>query len=276
MTPAVAERVAARLGDVAGIVAVALGGSRARGDAQPDSDVDLGLYYAAAAALDVAALRALAIALDERHALLAVTAIGEWGPWINGGAWLTIDGQRIDWLYRDLGQVAVAIDECRAGRSRCYYQIGHPHGFHTHVYAAETYYCRPLHDRWGRLAALKAAATPYPPALRRQLVDEFLFEAGFALETSRKSAARGDVFHVTGNLFRAAAALVQVLYALNERYWMNEKGAVAAVDAFPRRPPAFAATVTAVLANPGATPGALGASLDRLAALVDAVRELAR
>ena len=276
MTPALAERVAERLRGVGGIVAVALGGSRARGDARPDSDIDLGLYYKAASSLDVAALRALAAELDDTHAPLAVTAIGEWGPWINGGAWLTIDGHRVDWLYRDVAQVAAAIEECRAGRSRCYYQIGHPHGFHTHVYLAETFYCRPLHDPEGQLAALKARTTLYPAALRRQVVDEFLFEAGFALETSRKSAARGDVFHVTGNLFRAAAALVQVLFAENERYWMNEKGAIHAIESFARRPAAFAETVRAVLAEPGTDPQALGASVARLAQLVDAVRELAR
>lgn len=37
--------MAEALGGVAGVVGVTLGGSRARGDAGPDSDVDLGVYY---------------------------------------------------------------------------------------------------------------------------------------------------------------------------------------------------------------------------------------
>ena len=40
-----AERVSARLGEKEGVVAVALVGSWARGEASPDSDVDLGIYY---------------------------------------------------------------------------------------------------------------------------------------------------------------------------------------------------------------------------------------
>lgn len=268
-----AASVAARLAEIDGVVAVALAGSWARGDAHADSDVDLGLYYRGARRPAVAALRRLAEELDDSRPL-AVTEFGEWGPWIDGGAWLTIDGRRVDWLYRDVDRVATAIAESRAGRSRCHYQIGHPHGFHTHMYLAETFYCRPLHDPDGALAALKASAVPYPPRLRRQLVDEFLFEAAFALDTSRTSAHRGDVLHVAGNLFRAAAALVQVVFALNERYVMNEKGALRTAEALPRQPLGFTEVIADVLARPGDTPEALLGSVDRLAALVTAVRDL--
>jgi hypothetical protein len=40
-----ARRIAARLGEIEGVVAVALGGSWARGEAHPGSDVDLGIRY---------------------------------------------------------------------------------------------------------------------------------------------------------------------------------------------------------------------------------------
>lgn len=39
------EHITARLAQLPGVVAVALGGSRARGEARPDSDWDFGLYY---------------------------------------------------------------------------------------------------------------------------------------------------------------------------------------------------------------------------------------
>jgi len=34
-----------------------------------------------------------------------VTAPGEWGPWVDGGGWLTVDGAAVDWIYRDLDRV---------------------------------------------------------------------------------------------------------------------------------------------------------------------------
>jgi predicted nucleotidyltransferase len=52
------SELADRLVGISGIVAVLLGGSRARGEHLPESDVDLGLYYRPS--LDIAALGALA------------------------------------------------------------------------------------------------------------------------------------------------------------------------------------------------------------------------
>ena len=108
MTP---EDIAARLIAVPGVRAVVLGGSRARGDAAADSDVDLGLYYDPARPPAREDLNALARELDDRHPSDAVTDFGEWGPWINGGAWLTIDGQRVDWLFKDLARTRRVVAE---------------------------------------------------------------------------------------------------------------------------------------------------------------------
>jgi len=268
-----AGRVAARLGQIDGVVAVVLGGSRARGQVHDDSDIDLGLYYRSGRRPALTALRALASELDDRHPPDAATDFGEWGPWINGGAWLLIDGHHVDWLYRDLDRVAHMIDECRAGRPTVDYQIGHPHGFHNHMYMGEVHYCRPLHDPSGGLAPLKALTTPYPPLLKRALIEKFLFEADFALMICEKLPARGDVFAAAGNLFRCVACLVQVLFALNETHFINEKGAVCTAAAFALRPDGFGATVSNVLARPG-TAATLQSSVHQLRHLVADVRAL--
>ena len=81
----------ARFGGVPGIRAIVLGGSRARGEATAQSDYDIGLYYEADNPIDVGRLAKAAMLLPGA-ASSSVTAIGEWGPWINGGAWLTVDG----------------------------------------------------------------------------------------------------------------------------------------------------------------------------------------
>jgi predicted nucleotidyltransferase len=269
-----AGRVAERLAEIEDVEAVLLGGSRARGEQHPDSDVDIGIYYRPERPLPVDALRRLARELDDRHLPDLVTRPGEWGPWINGGGWLRIEGHPVDWLYRDLDRVTRTIEECRTGFPTCHYQPGHPHGFHSHIYAGEVHYCELLYDPKNELADLKALTAVYPLPLKRALVKRFLWEAGFALDTSRKSAERGETFYVSGCLFRCAACLVQVLFALNERYFVNEKGSVRAVDSFLVRPNGFAETVSSVLAQPGDGSPRLTASVERLGELVEAVRGL--
>jgi hypothetical protein len=45
--------IANKIQRVSGVTAVVLGGSRARGTARPDSDIDLGIYYHAQQPLDL-------------------------------------------------------------------------------------------------------------------------------------------------------------------------------------------------------------------------------
>lgn len=268
-----ARFVAERLGKIDGIVAVVLGGSRARGTAAPDSDIDLGLYYDPNQAPSLSALQVLAQELDDRHAADLVTDYGEWGPWINGGGWLDIGGQRVDWLYRDLARVEHEIAECAAGRVGCYYQAGHPHGFYNHIYLGEIFYCQPLYQRDETLRRLKARANPYPPLLKQALIGA-LWEANFSLENARKPAARGDIPQVVGLLYRATAVMVQALFALNERYCINEKGAAAQVETFLLHPAGFYERIMSVLAAPGHTPNELARSVTQLEGILSEVRAL--
>jgi predicted nucleotidyltransferase len=266
--------VARRLAEIGGVVAVALGGSWARGEAHPDSDVDLGIYYRRDDLPNIEALSALARELDDRHPQDPVTDFGGWGPWINGGGWLVIEGRRVDWLYRDVDRVERTIEECREGRTAVHYQPGHPQGFHTHIYMGEVHHCRVLYDNGDRLGGLKRITRTYPPLLRRALISKGLWEAGFALDTALKPAARGDTFYVAGCLFRCAACLVQRLFALNETYVINEKGLVDAAASLPLRPDGFAETIHHVFSRPGDAPERLTASVQHLEKLRAATEKL--
>ena len=89
------------LKQVQGLKAIVLGGSYASGSQRPDSDIDIGLYYNEDQLLDIEHIRIIAAQLNNTPDPV-VTDIGGWGTWVNGGAWLTIQGQRVDFLYRDI------------------------------------------------------------------------------------------------------------------------------------------------------------------------------
>lgn len=273
-TEKLAGKIAKKLVSIDGVVAVTLGGSTARGAADTASDLDLGVYYRAEAKPNVDRFRELAKELDDDGAPLSVTGFGDWGPWINGGAWLKVDGTRVDWLYRELGHVVQTIGDCRAGRVGVDYQAGHPHGFHHHVYLGEVAECEVLQDPKGVLAGMKKLAADYPEPLSRALVQRWLWEAGFTLETVAKSPKRGDVAYVTGALYRCTAALVQIVYARNRRYFLNEKGSVAAAASMKHSPKKLEERVAGILGKTGTTPAQLARSVEAMEELLADVRKL--
>ncbi|MFC8538495.1 nucleotidyltransferase domain-containing protein [Streptomyces sp. NPDC057249] len=241
MTARVAE-MAARLTRVPGIRAVMLGGSRARGTHRPDSDWDLGVYYRGTP--DTAALSALASAFQGSP--VEVTGPGGWGPWVDAGGWLRVDGAQVDWILRDLDRVEAVWADCREGRYEVGIQPGHPLGFWSPAYPGEVALGRILSDPGGELAVLKRETAVYPEPLREALAGA-AWEAEFSVQGARKSAPAGDRLHVSLCLSRAFGILAQALHAHHRTWCLNEKGAIAATAALPGTPAGFADRVDAAL-----------------------------
>jgi hypothetical protein len=96
--PHAVSEVVDLLAKVRGVVAVVLGGSRAVGSVAAGADWDgadwdLGVYY-----------RRL-LDLDQLAVLVTIHPPGAWGRIMNGGAWLTVGGEKVDVLLRDLDVV---------------------------------------------------------------------------------------------------------------------------------------------------------------------------
>jgi predicted nucleotidyltransferase len=229
----VLERLTPALAAAPGVLAIALGGSRARGTATPSSDFDVGLYYREGAEPRAASVReAVRDLIDDPHSAV-VTEVGDWGPWIDGGAWLTVAGAKVDLLYRCADAVRDVIRACRAGYVSMNYQPGHPHGFSSAIWMGEAAICRPLHDPEGLLAELKAMTEPFPALLREALIRRFQWEVLFSVENAETAVGRGAQTHIAGCAYRALSCVVQVLFALNRRYFVNEKGALEEAADFP-------------------------------------------
>jgi predicted nucleotidyltransferase len=257
------------LAAIEGVRAVVLAGSHARGRARPDSDIDLGVFYSERAPFLIESVRKLADAVNDT-ATPVVTNFYEWGPWVNGGAWLTIGGQRVDLIYRSLEHLERVIDDAEAGRYELHYLQQPPFGFFSGTYLGEIAVGVPLHDPGGQLDALKRRVANYPERLRRSVVQDFLFMAEFTLTAfASKAAARGDTYVTAACLARAVNELVQVLFALNRKYPINDKTALEEVAEFERAPCEFGPRVRKILA-------CLGESSAALLAAVASVGELVR
>jgi hypothetical protein len=110
------EQLATKLAAIPAVVAVTLGGSRASNTAVEGSDWDFGLYYRGS--LDPADI--VALGWPGR-----VFAPGEWGRIVNGGAWLTIEGTKVDLIYRDLDEVLRWTAAAEDGRFEIDREVGY-------------------------------------------------------------------------------------------------------------------------------------------------------
>ena len=258
-----------RLSTVAGVNAVVLGGSYARGRAQAGSDIDLGIFYSEKSPFSMRSIRELAEEINDSPKPV-VTGFYEWGPWVNGGAWLTVGGQRVDFIYRNLEQVERVISDAEAGRYEVHYLQQPPFGFFSATYLGEVHVCNPLFDPDAYLEKLKLRVADYPDALRRAVVQDYLFMAEFNLACfAPKVAARSDTYGTAACLARAVNELVLALFALNRKYPVNDKTAMLEVAEFDRAPQGFSARTQQTLAN-------LGTSTDTLVAAVESIRQLLR
>jgi predicted nucleotidyltransferase len=241
--------LAERLGTIRGVKAVVLGGSHARGLARRESDIDLGILYSESDRFSIQCIRELASELNDTPAPI-VCGFYEWGPWVNGGAWLTIGGQRVDLLYRGLEHVERVIGDAEAGKYQLDYAQQPPFGFFSATYLGEVAVCIPLFDPDELVEGLKRQVADYPKALRRAVVQDQLWAAKLDLVAfAPKFALRGDVYGTSACLTRAVNLVVLALYALNRKYVLSDKTAFAEIADFGLAPQAFGSRVQKTIAD---------------------------
>ncbi|NUU21440.1 MAG: nucleotidyltransferase domain-containing protein, partial [Streptomycetaceae bacterium] len=202
------DHVAARLASLPAVRAVTLGGSRAQGTHTADSDWDFAVYYRGA--FDPADLRA--IGWDGE-----VSELGAWGGGVfNGGAWLTVDGRRVDVHYRDLDAVEHELAEARAGRVRWEPLMFHLAGIPSYLPVAELAVNRLLRGELPR--------PDYPEALRKTAPVVWRERAALTLlYTKNTYAPRGQAVEVAGGLATAAMETAHAVLAARGEWVTNEK-----------------------------------------------------
>jgi predicted nucleotidyltransferase len=256
-----------RLGAIRGVQAVVLGGSHARGRARPGSDIDLYLFYSEAAPFSIQSVRELAEGVNDTPGP-EVTDFYGWGPWVNGGAWLTVGGQRVDFVYRNLEHLERVIAEAEAGRYELHYAQQPPFGFFSAAYLGEIAVCVPLFDPDVRLDGLKRRVAAYPESLRQAVVRDYLWQAEFGLAAfAPKFAARSGAYGTAACLARAVNQLLLALFALNRKYLLDDKTALAEVAEFERAPRGFGPRVQKTLAHLGDSPAELLDAVESVAQL---------
>jgi hypothetical protein len=200
------EHLATQLAAIPGVVAVTLGGSRATNTAVEGSDWDFGLYYRDR--LDPADIAALG--WPGR-----VFAPGQWGRIVNGGAWLTVDGTKVDLVYRDLDEVLRWTAAAGDGQFEIQREVGYVAGIATYVLAGEL--------ALGRVLAGDLPRPGFPQKLRETAPTAWSRLAAGALHFADVHAGRQDRVGCLANLCQAVLAAAQGRLAAAGAWVLNEK-----------------------------------------------------
>ena len=184
---------------------------------------------------------ATACASDDVRALGfegTVVEPGEWGRLLNGGARLTVEGQRVELLYRDLDVVRHRLDDAEAGRYEVDQVDGYLAGMASYALAAEL-----------ALAEVLAGELPrpgFPDALRRVAPARWRRSAALSQTIAHTAAERHDVVACAGLLAKAAVEAAEAALAERGEWVLNEQGIV--------RRAALGARVEGIMAAPGDRP----------------------
>lgn len=202
------DLVAGRLGTLPGVEAVTLGGSRAEGIHRPDSDWDFSLYYRGQ--FDPQALRDVGWPGE-------VSEVGGWSSGVfNGGAWLVVEGRRVDVHYRDLAVIEQQIAASREGRFSIEPLMFHLAGIPSYLVLAELAVKQVLRG--------ELPVPEYPLALREHACETWWNRAdrtfGYALANH---VPYGRLAQCVGLLVQAASQSAHAVLAARGQWITNEK-----------------------------------------------------
>ncbi|WP_328633790.1 nucleotidyltransferase domain-containing protein [Streptomyces sp. NBC_00356] len=206
------DRLADRLDALPGVHAVTLGGSRAQGTHTAASDWDTAVYYRGSEGL-----------FEPRHLRDVgwegeVSEIGGWGGGVfNGGAWLSVDGRRVDVHYRDLDVVEHELAEAEAGRFHWEPLMFHLAGIPSYLVVAELAVNRVLRGGTPR-------PDGYPAALRKAAPEVWWGRASITLDYAKgNSVPLGARTEVLGAVAGAAMQAGHAVLAARGEWVTNEK-----------------------------------------------------
>jgi hypothetical protein len=201
--PATIVQLVDELMTMTGVVAVALGGSRALGVGDNHSDWDIGVYYRGA--IDLTALAARG----------TVYSPGSWGRLMNGGAWLRCDGTKVDVLLRDLDAVEHWMRRAEEGEFEIDALLGYVAGVPTYLLPAELASCRALRG--------ELPSAPFPEKLRAAAPAKWRFCRSFSLDYARSHARRGNIVGAAAQVAKAVMEEAHAVVCERGRWVCNER-----------------------------------------------------
>lgn len=239
-----------------GRYAVTIGGSRGKRTADTRSDVDFRLFC------------------DEIVGGPKYWETATWQAFVQAVERWRAQGINIDYCWvRTVADIDAQLESWLSGQVQPVEHVWTLWGYHLLTDLANQVV---IEDPHGLIAGWQARLTPYPPALQQAIIKKHLRSLNYWRNDYhyRNKVERGDVVFLAGLTARLIHDIMQVLFALNETYYVGDGNNLHYVEKFAIQPPDFAERVTAIL-YPQATADRVTTQYEALLGLIDEVKTLA-
>lgn len=218
-----------------GPCAVALAGAHAKGVADAGSDIDIYLY--AEKAKPLKERRRILQALADPGTTPYLDADFEATPW-GGGMDFRFEGTPVEVAARTLALTDRRLREGLAGHFEIVPATWTSNGYYTFIHLSELHFVKPVYDPDGILAARQQQVRRYPPALRRSIAATFFGRANTWLDNFHYQSAiqREDIWFCGPIVMHTVLDMVQVIFALDERWFTGDKKLLRALADLPGCP----------------------------------------
>lgn len=238
-----------------GRYAVTIGGSRGKGTADTRADVDFRLFC------------------DEIADGPKYWETTTWQMFVQAVERWRAKGINIDYCWvRTVAEIDGQLGAWLSGQVQPVERVWTLWGYHLLTDIANQ---AVIEDPDGLIAAWQARLVPYPQALQQAIIKKHLGSLNYWRTDYhyRNKVERGDVVFLAGLTARLIHDIMQVLFALNETYYVGDGNNLHYVAKFAIQPPAFAERVTTIL-YPSSTANVLPNQYEAMLNLIDDVATL--
>lgn len=214
------------LGRLDRVVGVGIGGSRGLRIASEASDFDLVLFRRGGERVDAREI------LDALRACAGVCELRDPAGFVSG----RLGTHRFEIFQKDLLAIEREIGQAREGAFTWSIRQLFPHGDLSTGLISHVVHLIVCSDPDGHLERLRAAATPFPVALRAALVDTFLQQADITVTHAAKISRRLDLQYLVGLCSGFVFFANLLVFAVNGVYPVLEKGGSLVIARLPQRP----------------------------------------
>lgn len=234
--------------------AISVGGSLGKGTWDQRSDVDFRLF-------------------TDQKICRPDEAPEAWAEFDAGMARWKDKGVNIDGVWaRTVGEIDAALDAWSSGEGKPLPLVWTIWGY---TILADVYHQHIIEDPFQIISAWKERLKVYPPGLKQAILVKNLASLRYWRQDYHyaNKVEREDVVFLAGMTSKLVHEILQVLFALNEVYYVGDGSNLAFAEKFKILPPGFCGRVREIL-YPGGQ-GRLAAQYAGLAALIDEVVALA-